>query len=171
MGNWLVLTAAAALGLFVLLKGIRVLFSLSAPPEKPGHRVPDDEEIARRARRFFLRVQRAWDARDMKALGSLATPEALKELEAQAAADTDLSVTEILHVSAGVVARAHDGDSDGVDILFDIVLREGKAPDDKDRADFPDAAALGDEPVRIRELWHIVYTDDGWRVGAIRQVS
>lgn len=194
MNDWLILVAIAAVALFVLMKGIQIVMKPAASQPKAAPRAPmDGDDVVRHAKNLFLRVQRAWDARDMATLESLVTPSALAELEAQAAADNDFSVTEILYVSAAIVSHEQNDYSQAAKVLFDVVLREETPPDSGDWADLLDPAspmdrkppasagggaasmngpATPDNPVRIRELWHIVYSpsDGGWRVDAIQQV-
>lgn len=190
MNDWLILVAIAAVALFVLMKGIQIVLKPSAPPRKAVSRAPmDSDDVVRHAKNLFLRVQRAWDAKDMNTLGALVTPSALGELEAQAAADNDYSVTEILYVSAAVVSHEQNDSSQTAKVLFDVVLREERPPDSGDWVNLLEptspvdrkpppgvhtdgAAAGGDNPVRVREIWHIVYSpsEGGWRVNAIQQV-
>lgn len=192
MNDWHILVAIVAVGLFVLMKGIQIVMKPSASPQKAASRAPmDSDDVVRHAKNLFLRVQRAWDARDMDTLGVLVTPSALEELEAQAAADNDFSITEILYVSAAVVSHEQNASNQAAKVLFDVVLREETPPDSGDWMDLldpaspmdrqppPGAASQGmayaggpDNPVRVREIWHIVYSpsEGGWRVNAIQQV-
>ncbi|CAK7056102.1 MAG: hypothetical protein DELT_01230 [Desulfovibrio sp.] len=203
MHDWLLMVGAATLLLFVVLKGVRFAAKKTAPPKRPAQRAPlDGDDVARRAKDLFLRVQRAWDARDMVALSALVTPDALEELQDLAEADADYSVTEILYVSAAIASHTQNEDGATASVLFDVVLRDEAPPQEEGAWDdllHPSASAgafaygagpeieggqgarelareparePGGEPVRVRELWHIVYSaaEGGWRVHAIQQV-
>lgn len=180
MNDGLILVAIAAVALFVLIKGIQIIIKLFVLSPKAAPQAPfESDDVVRHARNLFLRVQRAWDAKDMVTLETLVTPSALEELEAQAVADKEFSVTEILYVSAAIISHEQDDAKQTAQILFDVVLREEALPEPANQADRAGATSgvasspgVPDNPVRIREVWHILYVpgDDGWRVDAIQQV-
>jgi hypothetical protein len=171
VNDWFILTSIAAVTLFVLMKGMRLILKPSTPPQKTVSRAPlDGDDVVRHAKNLFLRVQRAWDARDMNTLGAVVTPSSLEELEAQAAADEDYSVTEILYVSALVISHDQNSANQAAKILFDVVLREETPPDSGDWMDLLDPTspvdskpppgggtsageAARDNAVRVCEIW------------------
>lgn len=192
MKSWLITVAFAALGLFVFLKAVRY----ASLARKADESEPLDEDgLARAAEDLFMRVQKAWDARDRNALAAMLTPEALEELDEAKSGEDFCASTEILYITTGIVSREAGPSGERASVLFDVVLREefdpqrtpwdsllGEPGHAKGSGGLPPFGASGgaaaegardaDEPVRIREIWHLAYNarSGGWLVDAIQQV-
>lgn len=119
----------------------------------------DQDDFLRGAKIVYIRLQEAWDKRDVEDIAAFATPAILNEVTAQAEADPNPSKTEIMLVNASLVSAERDGDDDVATVLFDVLLREN-----------PEAQV----PAQVRELWHFIRPADSarpWRLDGIQQVE
>ena len=119
----------------------------------------DQDDFLRGAKMVYIRLQEAWDKRDVEDIAAFATPAILNEVKAQAEADPNPSKTEIMLVNASLVSAERDGDDEVATVFFDVLLREN-----------PDAQVPG----QVRELWHFIRpagSTQSWRLDGIQQVE
>ena len=119
----------------------------------------DQDDFLRGAKMVYVRLQEAWDKRDVEDIAAFATPAILNEVKEQAEADPNPSKTEIMLVNASLVSAERDGDDEVATVFFDVLLREN-----------PDAKVPG----QVRELWHFIRpagSTQSWRLDGIQQVE
>lgn len=119
----------------------------------------DQDDFLRGAKLVYIRLQEAWDRRDVDDITAFATQAILNEVKAQAKADPTPSQTEIMLVNASLVSAYRDGDDEVAAVFFDVLLRED-----------PDAQVPG----QVRELWHFIRpagSVQSWRLDGIQQVT
>lgn len=124
--------------------------------------VPADfnqEEFLEGAKAAYVRLNAAWDKRNLSDIEQFATPSFMDEIRSQADADASPSTTEIMLVNASLVEVVRDGDDQMASVFFNVLMRE---------------SAEQNAPQDVREMWHFVRNADGtgmWRVDGIQQVN
>lgn len=153
--------AAAVFAAFVLYVGLK-LFAFtqrarakkksSAQKEGPPPSIQDE------VKSFFLRVQEAWDRRDLDALAAMTTPAMLAEVRDQAEESPEPSRTDIVWVKADLVSQAEKEGQRQAVVYFTLLLRED--------------ARQGDT-VEVREIWRLTRPLSGgsWRLDSIDHVK
>lgn len=120
----------------------------------------DTDEFLQGARAAYMRMQDAWDQRDLEDLRQFSSPEVFTEIQAQAAEDPTPGKTEILLLEPQILEVKSVGNQTIATVLFDAMLRE----------DDPTAPAQ-----QIREVWHFSRYETGgnahWVVEGIQQMA
>lgn len=118
----------------------------------------DENEFIEGAKAAYVRLNTAWDKRDIDDIARFASPAFLNEIKAQAAEDPKPSITEIMLVNASLVEVKQDGDDQMAVVFFNVLLRE---------------SANQAAPTDVREMWHFARSADGsgqWKLDGIQQV-
>lgn len=119
---------------------------------------PSEAQVLKEAKEFFLRVQNAWDRRDLSAMAHMTAPAMQAQVQAQAKEDPEPSGTDFLWVKAELVSQAEEQGQQRVVVYFTALLREDPRQEDA---------------IEMRELWHLARPLSGgpWLLEAIRHVS
>ena len=133
----------------------------SAPAGSVTHAFPpgfDAAAFAREAKLNFIRLQAAFDARDLDDLRAFTTPEVFAELTLQLGEHvTADQVTDVLFVDAEVIEATEEAGRKIVSVRFTGEVREA-----------PEAA-----PVGFDEVWHLVKPAQGtggWLISGLQQL-
>ena len=114
-------------------------------------------EFVRHARLNFVRLQEAYDRRDLSTIRDFLTPEVYREIEADIrAAGAAEEQTEVLTLEAEVLDVAEEASSYIVSVRFTGMIRE----------------AAGREPEPFSEIWHLekpLSGRSGWMLAGIQQ--
>ncbi len=119
----------------------------------------DQAEFIEGAKQAYMRLNAAWDSRELEDLTRFVTPDYMKELYKQAADDPNPGRTELLLVTAHLTEVRPYGSDEMASVLFDVVMRED-----------PNQTA----PTTVRELWHFVRPLDksgSWLLDGIQQIE
>lgn len=118
----------------------------------------DVDEFLRGAKMAYTRMQQAWDKRDLNDIAQFATKAVMRELEAQAAADPNVSHTEIMMINAQLAGAESEGDNMRAQVYFDVLMRED--PNQQ-------------TPENVREIWHFlrIGQNGNWKLDGIQQVD
>ena len=119
----------------------------------------DEEEFLRGAKAAYIRLNSAWDKRDLADIAQFSTPAFQKEIAEQATEDKTPGKTEIMLVNASLVEVETVGEEQIAQVYFNVLLREDPAQE---------------TPVDIREVWHFVRPNTGngsWKLDGIQQVE
>jgi len=123
-----------------------------------GHWPPefDTAEFLRHARRNFVRLQEANDARDSAMLADVLTPDMLEEIRAQWQSEGQATgKTEVVTLESAVLDVVTEGLLYIVSVRFSGLIRED-----------------GGDPQPFAEIWHLekpVRGNSGWMVTGIQQ--
>lgn len=133
------------------------------PASGRGSNIPADfntDEFLKGARAAYMRMQEAWDRRDLEDLRQFSSPEVFTEIQAQAAEDPTPGKTEVLLLEPQILEVKSVGNQTIATVLFDAMLREN------------DPAAPAQQ---IREVWHFSRYETGgnahWVVEGIQQMT
>lgn len=100
----------------------------SLPGGQPGGSIApegfDEEEFLSGAKTAYVRLQAAWDRRDLDDIKNFATSEVLEEIRAQAMQDPASGKTEIMLLNADLVEVKTVAGREVASVLFDVMLRE-----------------------------------------------
>jgi len=127
----------------------------------PAKRIPpgfDVEGFARQAKQQFVRLQAAWDAGDLRALGEVMTPDMLAEMRRDLGTRGEHRATEIVTLEAEVLEVVTEGDRHWASVRYSGLLREGGEP----------------VPKPIDEVWNLskpVDDSSGWLLAGIQQFA
>jgi predicted lipid-binding transport protein (Tim44 family) len=114
-------------------------------------------EFVRHARLNFVRLQEAYDRRDLSTMSDFLTPEVYREIEADIrAAGAVEERTEVLTLEAEVLDVAEEAGSYIVSVRFTGMMRE----------------SAGREAEPFREIWHLekpLSGRSGWMLAGIQQ--
>lgn len=118
----------------------------------------DEEEFLHSAKAAFIRLQAAWDAKDLNDIRRFTTPEIFGELSTQIQESGDtVNRTEVLNVDAVLLDVAQETDQLVASVRYDARMRE-------------DANA---DVQSISEVWHFVKpvnsTNPTWYLAGIQQ--
>ncbi|MGA0115896.1 MAG: Tim44 domain-containing protein, partial [Burkholderiales bacterium] len=117
----------------------------------------DAAEFVRHARRNFVRLQEAHDARDSTALADFLTPDMLEDIRAQWLAEgTSAGRTEVVTLESEVLDVVSEGLLYIVSVRFSGLIRED-----------------GGEQQPFAEIWHLekpLRGNTGWLVSGIQQL-
>lgn len=120
----------------------------------------DAEDFLAGAKAAYIRLQGAWDKRDLNDLRQFTSDDVFAEIEAQAKDDPTPGKTDILMVEAQLLEVKTVGNQTIATVLFDAMLRE-------------DSAAAPAE--QVREAWHFSRYETGgnahWVVEGIQQLE
>lgn len=117
----------------------------------------DPRGFLEEAKALYVRLQEAWDRRDLKAIQEAVSPEVYDEIRRQAEEDPTPSRTALLWINPELLeVRTLDGWT-VASVLFDVMMRETEEEMAK----------------QVRELWHFRRqgAGDGWIVEGIQQVA
>lgn len=118
----------------------------------------DQEEFLTGAKPLYLRMQEAWDQRDLDDILQFTTPSLFAELKKQTDEDPSPSKTEILLVEATVLDVTQVEDEEHVAVLFDVLMREDQTSDATEQ---------------VKEIWNFTRTtgqSGSWKLDGIQQV-
>ncbi len=120
----------------------------------------DAKEFLDGAKAAYVRLQGAWDARDLDDLRQFTSDEVFEVIKGQAAEDPAPGRTEILLLEARLLEVKALGNQTVATVLFDAMLREGD----------PTSPAE-----QVREAWHFSRYETGgsshWVVEGIQQLE
>ncbi len=137
----------------------------SAPPPPPttdaaGLDGFDEVEFLSGSKALYVRLQAAWDKRDLEDIARFAAPAVLAEITAQAESDPGPSTTEILLLEARILEANRKDGEEVVSVLFDAMLREDSAERHSDQ---------------VREVWHFARKPGSppspWLLEGIQQLA
>uniref|UniRef100_A0A832A0E2 Tim44 domain-containing protein n=1 Tax=Desulfacinum infernum TaxID=35837 RepID=A0A832A0E2_9BACT len=117
----------------------------------------DSQGFLEQAKALYVRLQEAWDRRDLKAIQEAVSPEVYDEIRRQAEEDPRPSRTALLWINPELLeVRTLDGQT-VASVLFDVMMRETEEETAK----------------QVRELWHFRRQGAGdlWIVEGIQQVA
>lgn len=119
----------------------------------------DNETFVRSAKTSFLRLQAAYDAKDLNDIREYTTPEVFSEISMQIREMGDTKqVTDVVTLDAEVVDVATEGDLVIVSVRFSGLIREN----------------VGENAQPFSELWHVQKNrsepNANWYVAGIQQV-
>lgn len=117
----------------------------------------DPQSFLEQAKALYVRLQEAWDRRDLKAIQEAVSPEVYDEIRRQAEEDPRPSRTALLWINPELLeVRTLDGWT-VASVLFDVMMRETEEEMAK----------------QVRELWHFRRqgAGEGWIVEGIQQVA
>ena len=117
----------------------------------------DAEAFAREAKLNFIRLQAAFDARNLDDIRSFTAPEIFAEISMQLAERGDAQqTTDVMQLNAEVLEAVDEGNYHIVSVRFTGLVREEE-----------DAA-----PVALDEIWHLskpIAGQGGWLIAGIQQ--
>ncbi|WP_076750778.1 Tim44 domain-containing protein [Desulfatitalea tepidiphila] len=132
----------------------------SASPQQAG--LPpgfDADEFLKGAQALYVRLQNAWDKRDLEDIRQFTSPEVFSEIQRQAEEDPSPGKTELLLITPRLLEVRDTQDQTIASVLFDVMLRE-----DED-----------DLSKQVREVWHfsreLGNPDSFWQLEGIQQVA
>lgn len=129
----------------------------SASHEPPRPEDFDPRGFVDQAKALYVRLQEAWDRRDLKAIQAAVSQEVYDEIRRQAEEDPQPSRTALLWINPELLeVRTLDGQT-VASVLFDVMMRETEEEMAK----------------QVREVWHFRRqgAGDGWIVEGIQQVA
>ncbi|MDL2315756.1 39S ribosomal protein L45 [Desulfovibrio sp. OttesenSCG-928-A18] len=128
----------------------------------PEARVPSDFDVAdflEGARTLYVRLQKAWAAREVQSLAPFVSPQMLSALQAQAVADPEPLSVNIMLVDAtlqnveGGFDEERGGEQEAM-VLFNVLMRSGAET----------------RPAQVDEIWVFARADESagmWRLTSI----
>lgn len=119
----------------------------------------NEEEFLKGAKAAYVRLNAAWDNRDLEDIQQFTTPGFLKELQQQITENPNPETTEIMLVNASVVDVKKIEDEELVSVYFNVLLRENQSQE---------------SPIEVQEIWHFVRPASGegsWKLDGIQQVE
>ncbi len=128
----------------------------AAPDLPPGF---DADEFLKGANALYVRLQGAWDKRDLEDIRQFTSPEVFAEIQSQAQEDPTSGRTELLLITPRLLEVRESDDQIIASVLFDVMLRENE-----------DALSK-----QVRELWHFSRERNNpqsfWLLEGIQQVE
>jgi len=128
----------------------------AAPDLPPGF---DADEFLKGANALYVRLQGAWDKRDLEDIRQFTSPEVFAEIQSQAQEDPTPGRTELLLITPRLLEVRESDDQTIASVLFDVMLRENE-----------DALSK-----QVRELWHFSRERNNpqsfWLLEGIQQVE
>jgi len=119
----------------------------------------DADEFLKGANALYVRLQAAWDKRDLDDIGQFTSAEVYAEIQRQAQEDPTPGKTELLLITPRIIEVRDTDTQTIVSVLFDVMLREKE-----------DALSK-----QVRELWHFSQDRDKpeafWLLEGIQQVE
>lgn len=130
--------------------------SVQQPVLPPGF---DAEDFLKGANAIYVRLQTAWDKRDLADIREFTSPEVFADIQQQAQEDPQPGKTELLMIEPRIIEVREVDNQTIASVLFDVMLRETE-----------DAMSK-----QIRELWHFSRERDKpasfWVLEGIQQVE
>lgn len=123
-----------------------------------GFAIPgfDEAGFVRQAKALFIRLQAAYDTKNMSDIREFTTPEVFAEIQLQLQErGNDNNVTEVLSIDAQLLAAASEHRAINTSVRFTGLIQE----------------EVGMEPVSVNEIWHFRKDDfkPNWAVSGIQQ--
>ena len=113
----------------------------------------DSDEFLRKAKTIFIRMQTAYDDKNLVDIRNFTTPEVFAEIQMQIQERGDkVNRTEVLHINASLVDE-QDANEDFASVLFSGEVREER----------------GAAPVYIKEVWNFIQKEGKWLIAGIEQ--
>ncbi len=117
------------------------------------------DEFLKGANAIYVRLQAAWDKRDLEDIRAFTSAEVFTEIQQQADDDPAPGKTELLLITPHIIEVRDTDNQIIVSVLYDVTLRENE-----------------DEPSKqVRELWHFSRNRDNpesfWILEGIQQVE
>jgi predicted lipid-binding transport protein (Tim44 family) len=110
----------------------------------------DEESFLRHAKTIFIRLQAAYDNKNLTDIRTYTTPEVFAEIQMQLQERGEgVNQTDVITINAELVNR----DNEGASVLFSGLVREEQ----------------GHEPQNIKEVWHFNQNRNDWVISGIRQ--
>ncbi len=115
------------------------------------------DDFLRQAKTVFIRMQTAYDNKNLTDIREFTTPEVFAEIQIQIQErGNDVNITEVLHIEAELAEKIYDSSQNSASVIFKGSIREQ-----------PDA-----EPKDINEIWYIekdTYSNT-WKVAGLKQL-
>jgi predicted lipid-binding transport protein (Tim44 family) len=128
----------------------------SQPALPPGF---DEQDFLKGANAIYVRLQTAWDKRDLDDIRQFTSAEVFSEIRQQAQEDPNPGKTELLLINPRIIEVRDTDIQTIVSVLYDVMLRENE--DDLSK--------------QVRELWHFSRDRDKpeafWVLEGIQQVD
>lgn len=119
----------------------------------------DADEFLKGVKAIYVRLQAAWDKRDIEDIRSFTSAEVFTEIQQQAKDDPTPGKTELLLIEPSILEVQDAGKQMIVSVLYDVMLRENEDELSK----------------QVRELWHFSRDRDNpesfWTLEGIQQVE
>lgn len=119
----------------------------------------DKDAFERVSKVHFIRLQAAWDARDLADIRDFTTPEMFAEVKMQLSeAGDEKSVTEVVEINAEVLGVETGAREDLASVRFKGTIRESS----------------GGEAQPVEEVWNLIKSHSGrggWLLAGIQQVQ
>lgn len=111
------------------------------------------EEFLRTAKITFIRMQNAYDHKDLTDIRNFTTPEVFAEIQIQLQErGNDANYTEVVHINASLLDEPQDSNP-AASVMFSGQIKEQQnAP-----------------AVNVNEVWHFVKTNNNWLIAGIEQ--
>lgn len=119
----------------------------------------NEEEFLKGAKAAYVRLNAAWDTRDLEDIKQFTTHVFFSKLQQQIAENPNPETTEIMLVNASVVDVKKIEDEELVSVYFNVLLREDQSQE---------------SPIEVREIWHFVRStsnEGSWKLDGIQQVE
>lgn len=134
---------------------------LSSGPEgyqKQNISLPDFDETTflRQAKSLFIRLQAAYDAKNLNDIREFTTPEVFAEIQLQIQErGNEINQTEVMNIDAQLLEATGDPRNAIASVLFSGLIREQQEA----------------EPIQINEIWHFQKNifNSNWLVAGIQQ--
>ena len=130
--------------------------AVQPPALPPGF---DAQEFLQGANAIYVRLQSAWDRRDLEDIRQFTSSEVFTEIYHQAQEDPQPGKTELLLINPRILEVRDAGSQTVVSVLYDVMLRENEAGVSR----------------QVRELWHFSRERDKpesfWVLEGIQQVE
>lgn len=111
------------------------------------------DDFLRTAKITFIRMQSAYDQKNLTDIRNFTTPEVFAEIQMQLQErGNEMNYTEIVNINAALIDEPYDTNP-AASVLFSGQIKEQK-----------DAS-----PVQVNELWHFVKTNNNWLIAGIEQ--
>lgn len=116
----------------------------------------DSEEFLRGAKAVFVRMQEAWDRRDLEDIREFVSPQVFEEVSRQAQDDPTPSTTTILLLEAELAHAEKLGPATQAAVRYRALLQESGGPA---------------EPDEVNEVWHFQRDGDDapWKLIGLQQ--
>lgn len=143
------------------LKSQHTTYSANLSNQTIPTNIPDfnEEEFLKGAKAAYVRLNGAWDNRDLEDIQQFTTPVFFNELQQQITENPNPETTEIMLVNASIIDVKKIEDEELVSVYFNVLLRENQSQE---------------SPIEVREIWHFVRPTSGegsWKLDGIQQVE
>ena len=115
----------------------------------------DQDDFLEGARILYIRMQEAWAERDTESLAPFMTPDMMRLLREQAAADPHPVSMQIMLLNAALAGLERQDGEERAGVKFSVLMRADR-----------------DAPIEVHEVWHFVRggeTGGTWRLAGIEE--